>query len=100
VKITLTLEEQEELRSRSFPPFGTLPTIAHYWLHIYSTRGITIPKGKLPITTANDIPGHFTLAFHAKALGSGAIAAGRSFRALHERKDREFAERLRAQGRD
>ncbi len=99
MNIQLTEAEQAELRSRAYPPFGTAPSIAAYWRSIYQARGIQVPAGKLPVTTANGQAGHFTLAFHAKALGPQAIAAGKSFRALHEQKDREFAERLRAQGR-
>ena len=96
--IQLTTEEQAELRSRSFPPFGELPTIANYWLGIYAVRGIVWPANKLPVAVPT-APGAFTIAWHAKPLGREAIAAGRAFRALHEAKDREFAERQRAQGR-
>lgn len=96
MNIQLTEEERAELCSRAWPPYGTLPTIAAYWREIYAVRSIAVPKGKLPVTTANGLPGHFSVAFHAKPLGPAAIAAGKSFRALHERKDREFAQRLQA----
>lgn len=96
MNIQLTEEEQEELRSRAWPPYGTAPTIAAYWREIYSVRGIAVPKGKIPVTTTSNLPGHFTLHFHSSALGQAAIAAGKSFRALQERKDREFAQRQQA----
>jgi len=97
--IQLTADEQAELRSRSFPPFGQLPTIAAYWLGLYATRGIQWPVGKLPVTTPLANAGAFAIAWHSKPLGREAIAAGKSFRALHVKKDQEFAERQRAQGR-
>lgn len=98
MKIHLTSEEQAELRSRAYPPFGHLPTIARYWLGIYASRGIHAPHGKLPVCIALPDPGTFRLEWHPRALGPAAIAAGHSFRALHERKDKEFQEKLQQRG--
>lgn len=97
-KIQLTPAEQAELRSRCAAG-AALPTIAAYWHSLFTAHGISIPKGKLPVTAPTELPGEFTIEWHSKALGPDAIAAGKSFRALHERKDREFEDRLRAQGR-
>lgn len=97
MKIQLTASEQADLRSLAHPPFGQLPTIARYWLTLLPSKGISLPAGRLPMAT--DLgQGAFTISWTAKLLGPQAIAAGHAFRALHERKDREFAERLRAQG--
>lgn len=99
MKIKLTTKEQADLRALTWPPFGQLPTIAAYWRGLYASRGIQWPKQKIPVATPTGQPSEFSISWHGKALGPSAIAAGKSFRALHERKDREFSERLRAHGR-
>ena len=98
MKIQLTEAEQAELRSRAQPPYGSLPTIAAHWRAILAARGITYPRGKLPVTMPTTVPGEFRLEWHSRALGPQAIAAGKSFRALHERKDREFQEKMQQRG--
>lgn len=98
MKIQLTAAEQSELRSLSSPPYGQLPTIARFWLRAYGARGIKWPAGKLPVATPAALPGEFTIAWHSRALGPAAIAAGRTFRAFTERKDQEFQQRMQAEG--
>jgi hypothetical protein len=96
MKIQLTLAEQSTLHSLAFPPFGQLPTIAAFWLALYKARGIICPKNKIPVGTPTGVPGEYQIAFHAKALGPGAIAAGRAFRAFNEHKAQEYEQRMRA----
>lgn len=95
MKIQLTPEEQATLRSLAYPPFGQLPTIARYLQGLYASRGLACPKGKIPVAEATSAPGEYRITFHAKPLGPAAIAAGRAFRALNERKAEEFEQKLR-----
>jgi hypothetical protein len=95
VKIQLTEEEQATLQSLAFPPPDQLPTIAAFWKGLYPARGLACPKGKIPVATPTGAPGEYNVAFHAKALGPAAIAAGRVFRALNDRKTEEFEQKLR-----
>jgi hypothetical protein len=95
MKIQLTAEEQSTLRSLAFPPFGQLPAIARYWQSLYASRGLACPKGKIPVAEATSTPGKYRITFHAKPLGPAAIAAGKAFRALNDRKTEEFEQKLR-----
>lgn len=72
MKIKLTTQEQADLRSLAWPPFGQLPTIAAYWRWIYASRGIQWPKQKLPVATPTGQPSEFSISWHGKALGPQA----------------------------